>query len=161
MDFVHWAWLFPVAITFHNLEEAIWLPGWSKNAGKWHRSVSPSAFRFAVAILTVIGFIFTFWAVKAGPQSIGSYLLTGYALGMLLNVFVPHLLASLALKRYMPGLATALLLNLPVTIQLLRSAFKEGYLKFPQFLYFGILVCLIIILSIPLLFKLGEKLMGK
>jgi len=161
MDFIHWAWLFPVAITLHNLEEAIWLPYWSKNAGKFHRNVNPCAFRFAVAVLTLTGFVVAFWATQKGPQSIGSYLLTGYALGMLINVLVPHLFVSLSLRQYMPGLATALLLNFPVSIKLIRSAFAEGYVQFSTFIYFGIAVCVFLIGSIPLLLKVGEKLVCK
>ena len=34
MSFIEWRWLFLVAITLHNREEAIWLPAWSKQAGK-------------------------------------------------------------------------------------------------------------------------------
>jgi hypothetical protein len=79
-------WLFPIAITLHNLEEAIWLPAWSNRAGKWHRPVTPSAFRFAVAVLTALAFMVTIWSAIGGPESVGTYLLTGYALGMLLNV---------------------------------------------------------------------------
>ena len=161
MGFIDWAWLFLAAIALHNLEEAIWLPSWSKHAGKWHRPVSPSAFRFAVAVLTLLALIVTFWAVATGPRSVGSYLLTGYALGMLVNVVFPHMLVSVALRRYMPGLATALLLNLPITIFLLRSAFVEGYVRFPMFVYFGVAVCIFLVGSIPLLFRVGEKVMGR
>jgi len=60
MSFIAWQWLFPFAITLHNLEEAIWLPAWSKHAGKWHRPVSPSAFPFAVAVFTLLAFMVTF-----------------------------------------------------------------------------------------------------
>jgi len=77
---------------------------------------------------------------------------------MLLNVLVPHLLATVALRRYMPGLATAIALNLPVTIVLLRRAFAEGYVRFPRFAYFGVLVCVALVASIPALFAVGEKL---
>ena len=161
MGFVELQWLFPIAITLHNLEEAIWLPSWSKNAGKWHRPVAPSVFRFAVAALTALAFVVTIWSAMGGPESIGTYLLTGYALGMLLNVLLPHLMATVALRSYMPGLATAIALNLPVTVLLLLSAFREGYVSFPTFAYFGALVCLGLVVSIPVLFVVGEKLMDR
>jgi hypothetical protein len=161
VGFIDWACVFPVVIAIHNLEEAIWLPTWSRHAGKWHRPVSTSAFRFAVAVLTVLALIASVWAVVAGPGSVGSYLLAGYALGMLLNVVAPHLLATVALRRYVPGLASALTLNLPVGILLLRSAFAEGYVRFPRFAYFGVVVCIALAVSIPLLFRVGEKLMGR
>jgi hypothetical protein len=158
VNFTEWQWLFPVAITLHNLEEAIWLPAWSNHAGKWHRPVSAPAFRFAVAVLTTLAFIVTIWSAKAGRESVGAYLLTGYALAMLINVFVPHLLATVAMRRYMPGLGTAVALNLPVAVILLRRAFAEGYVRFPTFVYCGVLVCVTLAASIPLLLAVGEKL---
>ena len=48
---------------------------------------------------------------------------------MLLNVVFPHLLATLALGRYAPGLGTALVGILPVTSTLLWRAFREGTLN--------------------------------
>ena len=161
MSFIELRWLFPLAVTLHNLEEAIWLPAWSDKAGKWRHPVAPFAFRFAVAVLTALAFIVTIWSTIAGPESVGTYLLTGYALGMLLNVLLPHLMATMALRNYMPGLATAVLLNLPVTILLLHSAFREGFVSFPSFAYYGILVCLGLVGVIPVLFVMGGKLIGR
>jgi hypothetical protein len=40
-------WLFPLVVTLHNTEEAIWLPAWSQHAGTWHVPVGPGEFRFA------------------------------------------------------------------------------------------------------------------
>ena len=158
MSFIEWQWLFPFAVTLHNLEEAIWLPAWLKHAGKWHRAVSPPAFHFAAAVLTVWAFVVTVWSAKAGPESMGTYLLAGYALAMLLNVLLPHLLATVVLRRYMPGLGTAIAFNLPVTFMLLHRAFLEGYVRLPKFAFFGGLVCVALVASIPALFKMGEKL---
>ena len=101
--------------------------------------------------------VVTVWAVLAGPQSVGAYLLAGYALAMLLNVVMPHVLATMVLRRYMPGLSTALALNLPVTILLLRSSFAQGYVSFPTFAYYGVAVCVALVTSIPVLFRIGEK----
>lgn len=157
MTFAEWQWLFPLVITVHNLEEAVWLPAWSQRAGRWHRPVEPFAFRFAVAVLTVLAYAATVWSAVGGPESIGAYLLSGYALAMLLNVFLPHLLATVALHSYMPGLATALVFNLPVTAGLLQAAFVEGYVKLPMFVYYAVPVCLGLVASIPVLFAVGRK----
>jgi hypothetical protein len=35
MSFGNLEWLFPSVIALHNLEEAIWLPEWSRQAGRW------------------------------------------------------------------------------------------------------------------------------
>jgi hypothetical protein len=157
MDMIVLQWLFPVAITLHNLEEAIWLPAWSKHAGRWHREVRPPVFRFAVSVLTVLAYAVTSWSVSEGPETVATYLLCGYALAMLLNVLFPHVIASIALRRYMPGLGSALLLNLPVTFLLLKQAFAQGYVHMPAFLYYGAGVSLAVALSIPALFALGES----
>jgi hypothetical protein len=156
--FVELRWLIPVAVTLHNLEEAIWLPAWSHHAGKWHRPVGPSAFRFAAAVFTALTFLVTIWSAIAGPESAASYLLAGFALAMLLNVLVPHLLATVVMRRYVPGLATAIALNLPITVMLLRCTFAEGYMRFPAFAYCGVIVCLALLASIPVLLAIGEKL---
>lgn len=100
----------------------------------------------------------TIWSAIAGPEGVGSYLLAGFAFAMLLNVLVPHLLATVAMRRYMPGLGTAIALNLLVTVMLLRSAFAEGYVRFPTFAYYGVLVCVALVASIPLLLAIGERL---
>ena len=65
--FQHWQWLFPAAITVHNLEEAIWLPGWSRTAGEWHAGVGAFEFRFAVAVLTALAWVVTGLSLHGGP----------------------------------------------------------------------------------------------
>jgi len=111
--FIILAWLFAAVVAIHNLEEAAFLPAWSGQAGRWHRRVGASEFRFAVFVLTVLAGVAALIATVQGRESFGAYVLTGYALAMLLNVAFPHLLATLAMGRYMPGTATALVLNLP------------------------------------------------
>lgn len=36
MNFGNLQWLFPIVVTLHNAEEAIWFPDWTKRAGRWH-----------------------------------------------------------------------------------------------------------------------------
>ena len=44
--------LFALAVTVHNLEEAIWLPGFA--AGTGSSSIAPSDFRISVVLLTLV-----------------------------------------------------------------------------------------------------------
>ncbi len=46
-------WLFVFGVLIHNAEEAIWLPRWSHNAGRWHPRVYGLEFVFAVAVLSI------------------------------------------------------------------------------------------------------------
>ncbi len=154
------AWFFVAAIAVHNVEEAVWLPGWSATAGRWHHTVGSSEFRFALAVLTLVAAVAAVLANLQGKQSLGSYLLCGYALAMLLNVAVPHVLSTLAMRRYAPGTATAVLINLPVTATLLRTALAEGYIDSGTFVWAGPLVVIAIVALIPVLFRAGRVING-
>jgi hypothetical protein len=156
MSFVAFTWIFVLVVAAHNLEEAIWLPAWSRTVVRWHQAVGNTEFRFAVIVMTLVAMISAWLATVQGRASLGAYLVTGYALAMLLNVLFPHVVASLVLRRYMPGTATAVLLNLPVTIGLLGRAFREGYVEPRAFLIFGPMVVIGIVASIPLLFRIGR-----
>ena len=67
MRFETFRWLFPVAITVHNLEEAIWIPGWSQNVGKWHPPVGRYEFWFAVGVLTVLAYVLMALSIRHAP----------------------------------------------------------------------------------------------
>lgn len=158
MTFGLTAWLFVAVVSAHNLEEAIWLPAWSKTAGRWHPPVTAIEFRFATAVLTVLAFLAAAWASLEGKAGAGAYLVAGSALAMLLNVLFPHLLATLILRRYMPGLATAVLFVLPASAVLLGKAVDENYIDIQRFLWIGPAVVIGIAISIPVLFWIGRRL---
>ncbi len=149
-------WLFPVAITIHNIEEAVWLPEWSRHAGKFHHPVGKVEFRFAVTILTLLAWIITYLSITGGKQSIGVYLLCAYCLAMFINVFIPHIAATIVLRRYAPGLFTALVLNLPTTAWILVAAGKHGYITWDTFLLWSAVFIAALIGIIPILFRAGR-----
>jgi len=157
MSFPLLSLLFAVAITVHNLEEALWLPRWSQSAGRWHHPVGALEFRLAVGVLTVLAYVAACLSVIGGKGSAGTYLIAGYALAMLMNAFFPHLLATLIMRRYAPGTATALLLNLPVTFLLLYQGFQQSYIRLSKFVWAGPLVVAAILGIIPLLFAIGRR----
>lgn len=156
MSFDVLAWLFAAAVTVHNSEEAIFLPGWSQTAARWHAPVGKVEFRFAVAVLTL--FAYACAGFSTAGIMVGTYLLCGYALAMLLNVFIPHLAATAVMRRYAPGTATGVCLNLPITALLIRRAFADHRIALSTFAWAGPLTVLTIVLSIPLLFAIGRRL---
>jgi len=158
MQFVVLAQVFAVAVTIHNLEEAVFLPGWSRRAGRWHPRVGGGEFRFAVLVLTLAAYVCVWLA--AMPSIVGTYLLCGYAFAMLVNVFIPHTFASLALRRYAPGTATALLLMLPSTGLLLRAALAEHRIEPWRLAWVGPAGIAVLLLSIRPLFAIGRALFG-
>ncbi|KRE97808.1 hypothetical protein ASG87_14880 [Frateuria sp. Soil773] len=98
-------WLFTLGALAHNAEEAWFLPAWSGKAGKWYPPVAAPAFRFAAGVLSILFIAVTAAASSASAGSAGAYLMAGYVLAMVLNAFMPHVIASLLMRRYMPGTA--------------------------------------------------------
>src|SRR5260370_40939340 len=62
-------WLFPIALTLHNLEEAIWFPAWSQHGGFWERPIGATEFRIAAVLLTILAFAITFWSVRTSGSA--------------------------------------------------------------------------------------------
>jgi Protein of unknown function with HXXEE motif len=126
-------WLVPVLLTIHNLEEAVAMPAFieKRNAsvpGSLRDIVPPVTYKqflIALAIITVIPYLVALlwlgrrWAV---------YLLVGFQVVMLINVFA-HTLMAIFLRGYTPGLVTALLINLPFSLYLLRRAVIEKWMS--------------------------------
>lgn len=95
-------WLFPLAFAIHNVEEALWLPAWSKSAGRFHKPVGTFEFVFAAVVLTDLSAVVTILSGSSGKQGQATYLFFAFNFMMLLNVFFPHLAATAVLKKYLP-----------------------------------------------------------
>ena len=149
-------WLFPVAFAVHNLEEAIWLPAWSQSSGRYYRPVGRFELSFAAAVITAISVIITILFYSDGKQSLPCYLFFGFNFGMFANVFFPHLAATIALRKYCPGLLTALFFLLPTTSIVLSYGYKNEFFLFPKFWFITIPFAALVIGSIPILFKIGR-----
>lgn len=148
-------WLFVLAVALHNLEEAIGLPRFA--ATLW-RAPSAGNFRFGVTVLTALIAMVAWWALACGPGSIPAYLLAGTALAMLVNVIVPHLAGTLVLRRYLPGLATAMLLIAPAGGLLLHRWIDQGWIDRGVFVWAGPLTVLGIVALVAALFAIGARL---
>ena len=99
--------LFLLGFTLHNLEEAVWLPAWSKYAKQFHPEVKKNEFHFAVIVVTAIGYLLTLLHFSDDKNNIViQSIYYGFILMMALNVFFPHLIATIVLKKYSPGLIT-------------------------------------------------------
>jgi hypothetical protein len=83
----------------------------------------------ALAVVTLIPFLLATWAtLRPNPARPVRLLLLIQAM-LLVNVFW-HIGAAIVLfDGYAPGLATAVLLNLPFSIYLIRRAAKEHWLS--------------------------------
>jgi hypothetical protein len=75
---------------------------------------------------------------------------------MLINVLVPHLVATIALRRYAPGLLTGLFLMWPIIGLIMFKAIQGDLLSWLELglSTVGVGVCLLVLL--PLFFKAGK-----
>jgi len=151
-------WSFPLAIALHNLEEAIWLPAWSrKYTGRWHRAVGDVEFRFAVTILTGVVFVIATMTCLSGWGSIWHYLLAAAALGQSINIIFPHLVGTIAVGKYSPGLLTGIIGVWPSAAFLLYKSFMNGQLDTVKLIVVTLIFVPLMLASIPLLFWIGRK----
>lgn len=153
-------WTFPVAFALHNIEEAIWIPRFSKSAGRYHTPVGAFEFRFALTILTLLAIVITLFFFRGGKESVSCYLFFAFNLGMFVNVFFPHLAATVALRKYCPGLLTGVLVLAPTTLSLLLYGFGNGYVHSPAFWLVAVPFAAAVAGSIPFLFRAGRALQG-
>lgn len=120
------------AFILHNLEEALayramhgeiratlaarGVPWWSP---------SPDQFSMALALLTLAVANLIVWAVQGEPTHGKVQALRILAAILLINIAVPHVPAAQLLGGYAPGLLTAVAINLPVGLAVLRMLRRE------------------------------------
>ncbi len=122
-------WLFPVVVTLHNTEEAIWMPSWESAHAASLPFHPPTAARIWLVLLafTLAAFAISYLSARKGPRSAWAYLLFGYIVAVLANVLVPHLPAAILFHGYAPGVVTAVAINLPVMCWLALLSVRDGW----------------------------------
>ena len=155
MPFQKMQWLFPIAVTLHNSEEAVYMPKWILAHGR-QLALHPGAAKiwFGLLLLTLAAFAVTYLSAQKGKRSVWAYLLFGYAVAMLVNVLIPHIPATLVFGEYTPGVVTAVLINLPVMGSLLFKAVREQWVSGIKAFAYALLVPLAIGVAISALFAL-------
>jgi hypothetical protein len=79
--------------------------------------------------LTVAAVVVTWASLRRGQNSFWTYLFISYTAAMFLNVFVPHIAATLYLRSYTPGVLSAAFIVFPITALLLFRAIQERMIK--------------------------------
>lgn len=151
---------FPLAITLHNIEEALWLPQWSQHASKYHKPVEKSEFHFALIIITALAYLVTFFRVIIPDVVFISWMFYGFLGVMVINAIFPHLIATIALKKYAPGLFTGIFLIIPINSILIYRAIDIGFITITEVIVATAVMGVFLILIIPLLFRAGRTLIN-
>ena len=119
--------ILPFAFLLHNIEEAVSMEDWiEKSPMKISYSITTNQFVVAVALFTFMGFIVVFVKRLYKNEVQFFILIAGFSGMLLLNVFLPHLITALVFRMYVPGLITAVLLNLPLTIYIIWHIHKSS-----------------------------------
>jgi drug/metabolite transporter (DMT)-like permease len=156
-DFTNLILIFPLAITLHNIEEALWLPQWSQFAKRYHRRVGRNEFYFALICVTLIAYLSSFFFLFFNEVVILRYIYFGFVGAMILNAIFPHLIATIVLKRYAPGVITGILMNVPCFSLLIIIAIKKNVISTLEVIISTAVVGGIILVSLPIFFKLGQR----
>jgi hypothetical protein len=98
--------------------------------------------------------------MRYGQQSISAYLFAGYVFAMVANSLVPHVAVTAITRSYMPGTVTAVLFNAPIGSLLLRRLLVTDTVSLHRMCWCAPLVALALLASIPLLFWIGNRLLG-
>ncbi|MBW2421874.1 MAG: HXXEE domain-containing protein [Deltaproteobacteria bacterium] len=150
-------WLLPVAATIHNVEEWIWLP---MEALPKTLSVPVGAFefRFALVVVTALYWLVTFQAARARPHDPWVYAALAGAAILSLNVVLPHLLVTMVLRVYAPGVVTALLLNTWIPPLVIAAALRQGYASSAGVLRATLIACAVVPFALAVVFLMAGAL---
>lgn len=148
---------FCFAITLHNIEEAIWLPRWSQHSSHFQKSVTPSEFHFAVIVITGLAYLSAFGYVYRPEVVLTKWIFIGFLGSMIFNTVFPHLIATVVMKKYAPGLLTGLLLNIPINSLVIYQMFLDNLIVWKELIISTVVIGLILLALIPLLFRVGGK----
>jgi hypothetical protein len=156
----YYAIFFCLAITLHNLEEALWLPKWSQLDSSFQKTVTPNEFHFAVLIITALAYLVAFLYLSFSESNIIKWAFIGFIGSMIFNAIFPHLIATLLMKTYAPGLATALLLNIPINTVILFKLHDLKLVTLKEIVLSTVVIGIILLAMIPLLFMFGGNLLN-
>ncbi|MGH2822960.1 MAG: HXXEE domain-containing protein [Thermoleophilaceae bacterium] len=130
-------WLVPVFLALHNAEEALLFPRYLPLAiGRLPEGLRAFAGAItlgqvwaALAVVTAVPFALAAWATARPDHRIAVWLLLVVQATVLLNVLWHLAAAIVVFQGYAPGVLTALAVNLPFSLYLLRRARAEQWLS--------------------------------
>jgi hypothetical protein len=129
-------WTIPAALLLHNAEEALFFPRYlplvlGRLPDSWQvlgGVVTMGQVWAAMAILTLVAVALAAWANLVPTAAAPLWLLLLIVATLLLNVLWHVAAAVVLFDGYSPGLVTAVLVNLPLSVYLLRRSVRESWL---------------------------------
>jgi hypothetical protein len=160
-------WLVFVFLALHNLEEGLTMRLYFPRINELLREVAPPTLLSAMPTLaqfyaalvgaTLIPLLLVVFATSGKPSQFKSYLVAVVQAQVCLNVLVPHVPAAVMFGGYAPGLATAVLLNLPFSIYFFRRSLSESRITLRGLLIMLLVALPLLLLSVRLLYAFGAS----
>jgi hypothetical protein len=151
--------IFPIAITIHNIEEAIFMPKWLFKANKFRkRRVDAFEFRFAVCVITLVAYFVTGMMLWHSEMPLIRLLYYSFMGAMTINALVPHLAVTIASRRYMPGVVSGTIIILPGFSIVLYHAIERQLINGMLLAVASMLVGIVLLVALPLLFRFAAVL---
>ena len=167
LSYTSMQWLAFAFLALHNLEEGLTMPIYFPRINELLREhapaplasamPTPAQFYVALAGATIFPLMLIVIATTGRPSKIKFYLVALVQAQVLINVFVPHVPAAFALGGYAPGLATAVLVNLPFSFYFFRRSLNESRITRRGLLLMLLVALPLLLLSIRLLYAFGES----
>jgi TRAP-type C4-dicarboxylate transport system permease large subunit len=132
-------WLVPILLAAHSAEEALFFPRYlpfvlARLPAGWQALAAPltsGQVWSALAFLPAAAFAVAWWADRRPQSHAPRWLLLLIQSTALVNAIWHLAIAVILFGGYAPGLVTALLLNLPFSVYLLRRAVLEQWVGRP------------------------------
>ena len=123
MSFLTAVWLLPAAVALHEAEE------WNILEWEEHNFVNVppktrASVRTFLVFFSLFGFLLTALSVLPGDPQLAALIVLAFAAGASLNA-LQHVFYALLFRQYAPGVITAILLILPVSVYLAGRAIGE------------------------------------
>jgi hypothetical protein len=125
----------PALLTVHNLEEALtfqrWLPVIEARVPitlqPWIQEISPESLQGALLVVTLVPWALALWCARRPSNAVAIWFILLIQTVVALNACWHVLVAGIILRGYSPGLVTAVALNVPFSMALLRRATRERW----------------------------------
>lgn len=112
---------------------------------------------FALICITLLAYLFSFLYMLYANNGIIRYVYFGFVGAMILNAIFPHLIATIVLRQYAPGVITGILLNVPCYSLLISFAVKSNVISLTEVLVSTVIVGGIMLAILPILLRIGRK----
>ncbi|MFF2288628.1 HXXEE domain-containing protein [Peribacillus butanolivorans] len=108
-------------------------------------------------VITTLAYLSAFYYLSVPKSNLAKWIFIGFLGSMILNSIFPHVIATIALKKYAPGLVTGIMLNIPINSLIILRLFENHQLAWKELIFSTMTVGITLLVLIPLLFKIGRK----